>query len=69
MPLRIQVRYQRKHSYSRINTKKSNRGDAPEAQALSNVAREMNIVPGLHLTLVSVPKLSDAGYTAVFSKK
>jgi hypothetical protein len=32
-------------------------------------AREMNIVPGLHSTLVSVPKLADAGYTTVFSKK
>jgi hypothetical protein len=32
------------------------------------VAREMNIVPGLHSTLVSVPKLADAGYTTVFTK-
>jgi hypothetical protein len=24
-------------------------------------AREMNIVPGLHLTLVNIPKLADAG--------
>jgi hypothetical protein len=29
----------------------------------------MNIVPGLHSTLVSIPKLADAGYTIVFSKK
>jgi hypothetical protein len=29
----------------------------------------MNIVPGLHLTLVSVPKLADTGYTTVFSKE
>ncbi len=29
----------------------------------------MNIVPGLHLTLVSVSKLADAGYTTAFSKK
>ena len=29
----------------------------------------MNIVPGLHSTLVSIPKLADAGYTTVFSKK
>jgi hypothetical protein len=36
---------------------------------LCPAAREMNIVPGLHLTLVSVPKLADAGYTTVFSKK
>ena len=28
-------------------------------------AREMNIVPGLHSTLISVPKLADAGYTTV----
>ncbi len=32
-------------------------------------AREINIVPGLHSTLVSILKLSDAGYTTVFSKK
>jgi hypothetical protein len=31
-------------------------------------AREMNIVPGLHLALVSIPKLADAGYTTVFNK-
>jgi hypothetical protein len=36
---------------------------------LRPAAREMNIVPGLHLTLVSVPKIADAGYTTVFSKK
>ncbi len=28
----------------------------------------MNIVSGLHSTLISVPKLADAGYTTVFSK-
>jgi hypothetical protein len=36
---------------------------------LRPAAREMIIVPGLHLTLVSVTKLADAGYTTVFSKK
>ncbi len=36
---------------------------------LRPAAREMNIVPGLHLTLVSIPKLADAGYTTVFSKE
>ncbi len=36
---------------------------------LRPAAREMNIVPGLHSTLVSVPKLADAGYTTAFSKK
>jgi hypothetical protein len=36
---------------------------------LCSAAREMNIVPGLHSTLVSVPKLVDAGYTTVFSRK
>jgi hypothetical protein len=36
---------------------------------LCPAARETNIVPGLHSTLVSVPKLVDAGYTTVFSKK
>ena len=35
---------------------------------LCPAAREMNIVPGLHSTLISVPKLADAGYTTVFSK-
>jgi hypothetical protein len=36
---------------------------------LRESAREMNIVPGLHSTLISVPKLVDAGYTTVFTKK
>jgi hypothetical protein len=31
-------------------------------------AQEINIVPGLHLALVSVPKLADAGYTTVLMK-
>ncbi len=31
-------------------------------------AQEMNIVLGLHLALVSIPKLADAGYTTVFNK-
>jgi hypothetical protein len=31
-------------------------------------AREMNIVPGLHSALVSIPKLADTGYTTVFNK-
>jgi len=31
-------------------------------------AREMNIVPGLHSALVSIPKLADAGYTTEFNK-
>jgi len=31
-------------------------------------AREMNIIPGLHAPLVSVPKLTDAGYITVFEK-
>jgi len=36
---------------------------------LRPTAFEMNIiVPGLHSTLISVPKLADAGYTTVFSK-
>jgi hypothetical protein len=30
-------------------------------------AREMNLVPGLHSALVSIPKLADAGYTTVFN--
>jgi hypothetical protein len=36
---------------------------------LHPAAREMNIVPRLHSTLVSVPKLVNAGYTKVFSKE
>ncbi len=36
---------------------------------LCPAAREMNIVPGLHSTLVSIPKIADAGYTTVFSKE
>ncbi len=35
---------------------------------LRMAAREMNIVPGLHSTLVSIPKLADAGYKTVFNK-
>ncbi len=35
-------------------------------QPLRKLAREMNIVPGLHSTLISVPKLADADYTTVF---
>jgi hypothetical protein len=31
-------------------------------------AREMNIVPGLHSTLVSVPKMVDKDYIMVFNK-
>jgi hypothetical protein len=35
---------------------------------LQLAAREMNIVPGLHSALISIPKLADAGYTTVFKK-
>jgi hypothetical protein len=35
---------------------------------LRETAREINIVPGLHSTLISVPKLADAGYMMVFTK-
>ena len=31
-------------------------------------AREINIVPGLHTTLISVPKLADANYVTIFDK-
>ena len=31
-------------------------------------ATEMNIIPGLHAPLVSVPKLANAGYITVFEK-
>ena len=31
-------------------------------------AKEMNIIPGLHAPLISVPKLADAGYITVFEK-
>ena len=30
---------------------------------LRPAARKMNIIPGLHSTLISIPKLADAGYT------
>ena len=32
-------------------------------------AGEMNIVPNLHFTLISVPKMAEYGYIAVFDKK
>jgi hypothetical protein len=32
-------------------------------------ASEMNIVPNLHSTLISIPKMADADYIAVFDKK
>ena len=32
-------------------------------------AGEMSIIPNLHLTLISVPKMADHGYIAVFDKK
>ncbi len=35
---------------------------------LQIAAQEMNIMPGLHLAFVSVPKLADAGYTTVLTK-
>jgi hypothetical protein len=35
---------------------------------LQIAAQEMNIVPGLHSALVSVPKLADTGYTKVLTK-
>ena len=31
-------------------------------------AREMNIPPGIHAPLISLPKLADAGYVTVFEK-
>jgi hypothetical protein len=37
-------------------------------QPLHKSAREMNIVPGLHSTLISIPKLADADYSTVFEK-
>ena len=38
-------------------------------QPLREGAREVNIVPGLHSTLVSVPKMVDKDYIVVFNKK
>jgi hypothetical protein len=35
---------------------------------LQIVAQKLNIMPGLHLVLVSVPKLADAGYNRVLTK-
>ncbi len=37
-------------------------------QPLRESTREINIVPGLHSTLISVPKLADADYTTVLEK-
>ena len=37
-------------------------------QNLRLATQKMNIVPGLHLALVSIPKLVDAEYTTVFNK-
>ncbi len=37
-------------------------------QPLRKLAREMNIVPELHSTLISIPKLADANYTTIFEK-
>jgi hypothetical protein len=36
---------------------------------LREEAGEMNIVPNLHSSLISVPKMADQGYIAVFDKK
>ena len=36
---------------------------------LRDGAREMNIVPNLHSTLISIPKMAEHGYIAVFGKK
>ncbi len=35
---------------------------------LQEGAREMNVVPGLHSTLVSIPKFANADYITVFDK-
>jgi hypothetical protein len=35
---------------------------------LQEGAREMTVVPGLHSTLISIPKKANAGYLAVFDK-
>jgi hypothetical protein len=35
---------------------------------LQEAAREMNVVPGLHSTLISIPKMANADYVAVFDK-
>jgi hypothetical protein len=35
---------------------------------LQEGAREMNVVPGLHSTLISIPKMANADYIAVFYK-
>jgi hypothetical protein len=35
---------------------------------LQEGAREMNAVPGLHSTLVSIPKIANADYIGVFDK-
>ena len=51
----------------RTNNKATNR--MLTKNNLRPASSKMNIVPGLHSTLISVPKLAeDAGYTIVFSK-
>jgi hypothetical protein len=35
---------------------------------LQEGAREINVVPGLHSTLISIPKMANADYIAVFDK-
>jgi hypothetical protein len=35
---------------------------------LQEGARDMNVVPGLHSTLISIPKTANADYIAVFNK-
>jgi hypothetical protein len=36
---------------------------------LQSKASKMNIVPNLHATLISVPKMADADYIAMFDRK
>ncbi len=35
---------------------------------LQKGTREMNVVPGLHSTLISIPKMANADYIALFNK-
>jgi hypothetical protein len=46
---------------------KATKKDAPKTQSLPE-ASKMNIMPNLHSALISVPKMADADYIAVFNK-
>ena len=50
------------------NTKKKSTKKMHLKHDIRQEAKEMNIIPGLHAPLVSIPKLANAGYITVFEK-